>query len=337
MGLVVVAGEDVELAGVAVVVAAALDGASAHEVLEHGGNGVLAPALVVGGLVVAPGGLHAAGEGAGEVAGKGRVLGLGAVQAGDRRVGVEVDLGAKLAADADGAPGTANPHARLAPEVLVHGGGQADGGGNAQRGVRVRGADVGDAVGARLALGLDVVDPLDDGGVGVAVAAQARDARAGALVEQARVVGVNLGAGLVRDGLDAAVPHELDALLAGELARKVRGAVVGALAPVLEEAELAVAVHVAEGVAIDLDDAGRVGNTDGGAAVGVGHARPAVADFLAGPLGLGALLVGIDGVLVGGRRGQRVSGAGARGAVGAAAGQTKKPCGQRGSGEKTPA
>lgn len=191
-------------------------------------------------------------------------------------------------------------------------------------------------MGARLALGLDVVDPLDDGCVGVTVATQARDACTGALVEQARIVGVNLGAGLVRDGLDAAVLHELDELLAGELARKVRGAVVGALAPVLEETELAVAVHVAEGVAIDLDDAGRVGNAKRGAAVRVGHARPAVADFLAGPLGLGTLLVGIDGVLVGGRRGQRVSGAGARGAVGAAAGQAKKPRGQRGSGEKNP-
>ena len=336
VGLVVVAGEDVELAGVAVVVAAALDGAGAHEVLEHDTDGVLAPALVVGGLVVAPGGLHAAAEGAREVTGEGRVLGLGAVQAGDRRVGVEVDLGAKLAADPNGAPGASDPHARLAPEVLVHGGGQADGGGNAQRGVRVNGADVRDAVRALLALGLDVVDPGDDGGVGVAIAAQARNACAGALVKQARVVGVDLGAGRVHDALDAAVPHELDALLAGELAREVRGAVVGALAPVLEEAELAVAVHVAEGVAVDLDDACLVGNADGGAAVLVGHARPAVTNLLAGPLGGSALLVGLDGVLVGGRSGKRVGGSGG-GAIGAAAGKAHQARSQRGSGEKTPA
>ena len=336
MRLVVVARKDVELARVAVVVAAALDGAGAHEVLEHDANGVLAPALVVGGVVVAPRGLHATAEGTGEVAGKRGILGLGAVQTGDSRVGVEVDLGAKLAADADGAPGTADPHARLAPEVLVHGGGQADGGRNAQRDVRVDGADVGDAVRAGLALGLDVVDPGDDGGVGLLVTAQAGDAGAGALVKQTRVVGVDLGAGRVRDALDAAVPHELDALLASELAREVRGAVLGALTPVLEEAELAVAIHVAEGVAVDLDDAGRVGNAQRGASVVVGHARPAVADLLAGPLGLGALLVGLDGVLVGGGSGQRVR-RGAASVVGAAAGEADQARGQRGTCDESPA
>ena len=122
MRLVVVAGEHVVLARVAVVVATSLDGAGAHEMLEHDADGVLAPAEVVGRLVVAPSGLHASGKRLGKVAAKRGVLGLGAVQAGDGRVSVKVDLGAKLATNAHGAPGAANPHARLAPEVLIHSG-----------------------------------------------------------------------------------------------------------------------------------------------------------------------------------------------------------------------
>ena len=96
------------------------------------------------------------------------------------------------------------------------------------------------------------------------------------------------------------MPHEFDAVIAGELGCEVRRAIVRALAPVLKEGELAVAVHIAESVAIDLDDAGRVGRADLGAAVLVHRAGPAVTELLGGILGLDALLIGVNRVLVGG-------------------------------------
>ena len=55
MRLEVVAREDVVLAAVGVVVAAALHGAGATVVLGHAEDGVLAPALVIGAGVIAEG------------------------------------------------------------------------------------------------------------------------------------------------------------------------------------------------------------------------------------------------------------------------------------------
>ena len=332
MGIEVVAREDVPLAHGGVVVAATLVRALAHVVLEHHAAGLRAPALVVGGLVVAPRGLHAAAEGRGEVTVDGGVLRDGAGQAATDGVGVDVHLRAELAAHAHRAPGTGLPHAGAAPEVLVHGGGEADARGDVEQHVRVGVVEVRDAVGALLAEGLDVVDPGDVGGVGLGVGLQARDARARSRLDV--VHGRRVGGHVV--GLRAAGPDQREDVLDREHLGKRGGAVVDALAPILVEVELAVAVEVLEGVAVDLDDLGRVGNAKRGAAVLVGHARPAVANLLAGPLGLGALLVGLDRVLVGGRRGQRVSGGGCR-IVGAATGEADQACGQRRTGNESPA
>ena len=118
--------EDVPLAGVRVVVAAALVGALAHEVLQHDGAGLVAPTLVVGGVVVAPRGLHAGTERGDEVAVERRVAAAGTRKTRALGLGVEVDLRAKLDADARGAPGASLPHAGLAPDVLVEGAGETD-------------------------------------------------------------------------------------------------------------------------------------------------------------------------------------------------------------------
>ena len=291
MGLVVAALEDVVLAGLDVVVAAGLDGAGAHEVLEHGGNGLIAPAEILRGLVVAPRGLHAAAVGLHEVAGERGVLGLGAVEALDSGVGVEVDLGSQVDGDAGVTPSAARPHARLAPEILVHKGSEAAAGGDAQRGIRVGGVHVRNAERTLLAQALDLVDPLDIGGVGLLVGSEAGNARRRTLGDEAEL-GILGALGLVGD---AAVEHELDAVVVGQVRGEVDRAVVDGLAPVLEEVELAAAIKILERKAVDLDDLGLVHHADHDA-VGVGHAEPAVAGLLGGPKGLHILAVRIDGV-----------------------------------------
>ena len=324
----VAAGEDVPLAGVGVVVTAALVGALAHEVLEHHGAGLVAPALVVGGLVVAPGGLHAATEGSSEVAVQRRVLRHGAGGTGADGVGVDVDLGAEVAADARGTPRAGLPHAGLAPDVLVHDGGQADGGRHAKEDVRVRVVEVRNAVGALLADLLDLVDPLDVGGVGLDGALEARDARAGAGLDIVHGRGVGGGGA----GLGAARPQEREQVVGAHHLGEGLGALVNGLAPVLVEVQLAVAVEVLERVAVDLDDLGGVHDAQDGAAVLVGDLGPAVTDLLGGPLGLDVVLIGLDGVLVGRGSRERVGG----GATGVAAGQAHEACGQGGACEETP-
>lgn len=151
---------------------------------------------------------------------------------------------------------------------------------------------------------LDGVDPRDGPGVVVRIGVCARDAGAHALLEGGHGVVVERR----RGAHEAVVPHERDDLLGGKLIGQGLCTDVDRLAPVLVKVELAVAVRVAEGVAVDLDDLGLLHDAELGARVLVGHADPAVARGLGGPLGGGALLVGVDGVLVGGGGGQRVGG-----------------------------
>ena len=86
VGAEVVAGEDIVLAAVGVVIAAALHGTGATVVLGHAKNRLAAPALVVGASLVAERGLHAGNERLREVAVKRRVLRSGAAVAAIRGV-----------------------------------------------------------------------------------------------------------------------------------------------------------------------------------------------------------------------------------------------------------
>ena len=303
MGVEVVAGEDIVLARVVVVVAAALDGAGAHVVLEHDGDGILAPAVVLGAVVVLPGGLHAAAERLSEVAVGSRVLADRAAQAGPDDVRADIDLGPEVDAGARGAPGATGVAAGLLPKLRVEAGNQAVVVGDVVELVGIGRVHVRDAVGiVLLAPLLDGVNPRDGSGIVVRVGVCARDAGAHTFLEGSHGVVVERRRGTH----EAVVPHERDDLLGGELVCQGLCTDVDRLAPVLVEVELAVAVRVAEGVAVDLDDLGLLHDTELGARVLVGHADPAVARGLGGPLGGGSLLVGIDGVLVGGGSGQRI-------------------------------
>ena len=331
MGIEVVAREDVVLAGVVVVVAAALDGAGAHVVLEHDGDGVLAPALVVGAGVIAPSGLHAAAKALAEVAVGGGVLADGAAQARPDDVGANVNLGSEVDAGASGTPGAASEAAGLLPQVSVEGRDQAVVVGDVIELVGVSGVHVRDAVRVvLLAPLLDGVDPRDGARVVVLVGHGAGDAGAHALLEG--------GNGVVIQGRrgahHAVVPHERDDLVSGQLVCQGLCANAGRLAPVLVEVQLAVSVGVAEGIAVHLDDLGLVHDAQLGAAVLVGDLVPAVAGLLGGPLGLDVVLVGIDGVLVLGGRCQRVRG---RAGAGAAAGEAHQAGGDGAASDKAPA
>ena len=133
------------------------------------------------------------------------------------------------------------------------------------------------------------------------------------------------------------MPHERQNLLGAHGLGKGLGAVLRALAPVLVEVQLAVAVEVLERVAIHLDDLGGVHDAQGGAAIGVGHAGPLVlAAGLAGPLGLDLLAVRVDGVLVSRRGGQRVGGRAGGAGAGVAAGEADHAAGDRGGLQEVP-
>ena len=331
VGVEVVAREDVVLARVVVVVAAALDGAGAHIVLEHDGDGVLAPALVVGAGVIAPSGLHAAAKALAEVAVGGGVLADGAAQARPDDVGTDIDLGSEVHAGASGTPGAAGVATGLLPEVGIEGRDQAVVVGDVVDLVRVGGVHVRDAVRVvLLAPLLNGVDPRDGAGVVVLVGHGAGDAGTHALLEGGDGVVIKRGGG----AHEAVVPHERDDLVGGQLVCQGLGAHAGRLAPVLVEVQLAVAVGVAEGVAVNLDDLGLVHDAQLGAAVLVGDLVPAVAGLLGGPLCLDVVLVGVDGVLVLGGRGQRVRG---RAGAGAAAGQAHQAGGDGAAGDEAPA
>ena len=303
VGVEVVAREDVVLARVVVVVAAALHGAGAHIVLEHDSDGVLAPALIVGGVVIAPGGLHTAAEGLAQVAVGRGVLADRAAQAGPHDIRADVDLGPEVHAGAAGAPGATGVAAGLLPKLRVEAGNQAVVVGDVVELVGIGRVHVRDAVGVvLLAPLLDGVNPRDGSGVVVRIGVCARDACAHTFLEGGHGVVVERR----RGAHEAVVPHERDDLLGGELVCQGLCTDVDRLAPVLVEVELAVAVRVAEGIAVDLDDLGLLHDTELGARVLVGHANPTVARGLGGPLGGDAVLIGVDRVLVGSGRGQRV-------------------------------
>ena len=176
---------------------------------------------------------------------------------------------------------------------------------------------------------LNGIDPRDGTGVVVRVGAGARDARTHALLQGLDGVVVERGS----RAHHAVVPHERDDLVSGQLVCQGLCADLGRLAPVLVEVELAVAVGIAEGVAAHLDDLGLVHDAELRAAVLVGHLVPAVTRLLGGPLGGGALLVGVDGILVLGWRSQRVRG----GAASAAAGKAHQAGRYGAAGDKAPA
>ena len=176
---------------------------------------------------------------------------------------------------------------------------------------------------------LDRVDPGDGARVGVRVGVCAGDARTKALAELGLGVLVERGA----RAHHAVVEHEREDLLGAHCVSEALGAVLVALAPVLVEVELAVAVEVLERVAVDLDDLCGVHDAERGAAL-LGHPRPAVAHLLGGPLGLDVLAVRVDGVAVGRRRRSPVARR-RRGRV--AAGEAHEACRDRGGGQEVPA
>lgn len=324
VGVEVVAGEDVVLTSVVVVVAATLDGTGADVVLEHDGDGVLAPALVVGAGVIAPRGLHAATEELGDVAVGRGILADRAAEAGPHDVGADVNLRSKVHAQTACAPGATGVTTGLLPQLGVEGADKAVVVGDAVELVGIGGVHVGDAeLVVLLAPLLDGIDPLDVGGVGVEVGIGAGDAGAKTLAELlgSCLIQRHCGAG------EAVMPHEGDDLLARHLGSEGYGTVLIGLAPVLVEVELAVAVGIAEGEAAHLDHPLGAGNADLHA-VGVGVEDLAGAGLLGLVQGLDALAVGLDGIRgrigcgvgIGVGVGARIAAVGGRGATGVVAG-----------------
>ena len=100
MGSKVIAGKYIELAAVAVIIAAALSGAGTHIVLGDSVDGVNAPAQV--GTILSPGALQSGDVSIGQVAAQSRVLGISACRAGQNRGRADIDLGSQQHGDADG-------------------------------------------------------------------------------------------------------------------------------------------------------------------------------------------------------------------------------------------
>ena len=303
VGVEVGAREDVPLAGVGVVITAALVGTLAHEVLEHDAAGLGAPALVVSGLVVAPRGLHAAAKCPGKVTVQSGVLGHGTGQTRAARLRVDVDLRTKLATHTRGAPGASLPHAGLTPEVLVHSRGKAVARRNVEEDVGIGVVQVRDAVGTLLADLLNRVDPADGGGVGLLVCGETGDARTRTGLDPV----VRLGVAARRGGSGgvSARPQQREDVLSAQGVGKGLGAVLGGLTPVLPHVELPVTVHIAERIAVNLDNLGGVHGAQLGATL-LGDPSPAVTHFLARPLGLDALAVRVNRVGIGSGGGKRV-------------------------------
>ena len=331
VGVVVVAGEDIVLAGVVVVVTAALGCTGAAVVLEHAGDRIGAPAQVV--AVVIGGRLHGANECLGHVSVHCGIFAHGAAETGPNHIRADVHLGTEVYAGTRSAPSPAGVHAGLLPKLRVHGRGKAVVVGNVIELVGVGRVHVRDAPATvLLAVLLDRIDPLDVRGKGVDIRICARDAGTHSLVEKLGRVIIERGGGAHH----AVVEHERQNLLSRELLCQRGRAICSALAPVLVEVELAVAVEVLEGQAVHLDHLRGVHHAQLGPAVGVGVARPAVAGLLARPLCLDVRAVRVDGVLVG--RGQRGRGVLlARGATSRAACQPRERSGCRRPRKEVPA
>ena len=283
------------------IITAAFRSAGAAVVLEHAGNGVGAPAKVV--ATVIGGRLHGANEGLGHVSVHCGVLAHGTTEAGPHHIRADIHLGTKVYAGARSAPSPAGVHAGLLPKLRVHGRGKAVVVRDVIELVRVSRVHVRNAPTAvLLAVLLDGIDPLDVRRKGVEVRVCARDTGTHALVELLGGVVVERGGGAHH----AIVEHEGQNLLGGELIGQRGRAVCSALAPVLVEVQLAVAVEVLEGQAVDLDHLGGVHDAQLGTTIRISVAGPSVAGLLARPLCLDVGAVRVDGVLVG--AGQRSCG-----------------------------
>ncbi len=250
--LEVVAGVDGVLAAVGVALAATLACALNGPVLDHGSQGLLAPARVVAALVHR--GLHAVDEGADGVAREGGVLAEGAGEARPAGIGGYVALGAEEHVDAHLAQVAGLAATRLTGDLGIKGGSEcqvAGPVGGVPAGPRVGREVDGDLVLGGLGVGLHVVCPLGllEGGVARGGIEHGTDA---AVQELLLLVGD--GAVVLDLGLVLGEAHEAIDLLQRDALRQVSGALLGAQAPVLVRHELARALEVLEGVAVLLDE-----------------------------------------------------------------------------------
>ncbi len=291
----VVAGVDGVLAAVGVALAAALARALGRPVLDHGQKRAGAPALVL--ALVVEGGLQAVDVGADHVAGQRGVDAEGAGETGPTRVGGDVGLRAEVHGDAHLAHVAGDAGAGGLGDLGVEGGSEAQviGPVGAVLALARVGREVdGDLVGGSLGVGLHVVGPgglLEGGEAGGGV-----QDRAHAAVQEL-LLGVGDGAVVLDLGLVTGEAHEAGDLVHSHAAGQVLGALLGGKAPVLVGDELAGALEVLEGVAVDLDElqAGVLG-VGQLLAVAVVDDHVAVAGVglgVAGALGGGLLLLGV--------------------------------------------
>ena len=272
--------EDVELAAVAVVVAAALGGSGAGVVLGDGVDGILAPAKVF--AVLRPGALQAGDVGVSQVAAQGRVLGVGAGGAGQVRGGADVNLGSQQHGDADGAVHLSVGHSQRKGNVRIEGGAKSqlvDGVGDV---AGVDGNGGGDApVAVGLTEGLQGVGPFHGHASVAGVGSAAGHAAAATALDVLQVFPVDLGA----EGSPAAVGEERGHLVHAQAIGQIPGAGLIVQPPVLIGLQLTVPVQILEGVAVRLDQlhAG-VGRVAQGLTSLVGDLDPAVVSLFLVPL-----------------------------------------------------
>ena len=287
MGSKVIAREYIELAAVAVVVAAALSGACAHVMLGDSVDGVNAPAQV--GTVLSPGALQSGDVSVGQVAAQSRVLGIGACRAGQNRGRADVDLGSQQHGDADGAVHLAVSNAQRKGRVHVKGGTQGqlvDGVGDI---AGINGHGSGDAPVARgFAESLQGVGPCDSHGGTAGVGSAAGHTAAAAVLNIFQICSFNFRP----EAHPSAVCEERDHLLHTQEIGQITGAGLVVQTPVLVRIQLAVAVQILEGIAVRLNQlyAGVSGIAQGLPAL-IEDLDPAVVGGFLGPL----LAVGIGG------------------------------------------
>ncbi len=251
-GLEAVRGIDGVLAAVGVGLAAALARALSRPVLDHRDQRSVAPALVV--AVGVDRGLQAVDERAAHVARQRRVLAEGAGEALPARVGCHVGLGTQERGDAHLAHLLGHAGTRL----LCHGG--VEGGGQRQvlrpvgrvLAVARVGREVhGDLVVGGLDVGLEVVCP---GSLLVGGVAGSSIENGAHIAVQEGLLGIGDGEVVLKRVHVRGEAHEARDLLDREATGQVLRALLGRQAPVLVGDELARALEVLEGVAVNLDE-----------------------------------------------------------------------------------
>ena len=287
VGSKVIPGEHVELAAVAVVVAAAFSGSGANIVFGDGVDGVSAPAQV--GAVFGPGALQTGDISVSQIAAQSRVLRVSAGGAGQDRGRTDIDLRSQQHSDADGTIHLAVSNAQRKGRVYVKGGAQSQLVNGVGDVAGVNGHGGGDApVAGGLAESLQGIGPGDSHGGAAGVGCTAGHAAAAAVLDVLQVCSFNFGP----EAHPAAVGEEGDHFLNAQTLGQIAGTGFVVQPPVFIGIKLAVAVQILEGEAVVLDDgdAGVRGIAQDLAAL-VGDLDPAVVGGFLGPL----VTVGISG------------------------------------------